>query len=201
MAQVAIVGGGPAGLAVALALRDAGVDVVVVERSSYTGYRVGEHITPDGVVLLSAFGLGAGALAAAGHRRTHGVRSAWGDGEFARTDYCFHPAGCGFNLSRPAFDAALAEAAHRRGATVWTGSTLVGARRSGGGWELKMAGDGGCRCLQADVVVDASGRRASFARGQGATVHALDHQIAMISFLARGAGVSLPPEDTVLVET
>src|SRR5262249_62290413 len=32
-------------------------------------------------------------------------------------------------------------------------------------------------------------------------IHVLDHQIAMISCLARGAGVSLPPEDTVLVET
>jgi glycine/D-amino acid oxidase-like deaminating enzyme len=52
-----------------------------------------------------------------------------------------------------------------------------------------------------DVVVDASGRRAPFARGQGATVHALDNQIAMISFLARGAGVSPLSEDTVLVET
>jgi flavin-dependent dehydrogenase len=183
MSKVVIVGGGPAGLTVALTLREAGVDVVVVERSGYTGYRVGEHITPDGVLLLSAFGLGAEVLAAAGHRRTHGVRSAWGGGEFARSDYLFHPAGCGFNLSRPAFDAALAEAARRRCATVWTGSTLVDACRSGGRWALEVAGDGGRRCLQADVVVDASGRRAPFARGQGATVHALDNQIAMISFL------------------
>ena len=47
---VLIVGGGPAGLATALELAHQHIAAMVVERSAYNDLRIGEHLTPPGVL-------------------------------------------------------------------------------------------------------------------------------------------------------
>ena len=49
---VLIIGGGPAGLATALELAHQHIAAVVIERSAYDDLRIGEHLTPLGVLQL-----------------------------------------------------------------------------------------------------------------------------------------------------
>ena len=99
-AAVLVVGGGPAGLATASALAGKGVDVSVVERSDYRDIRIGEHIAPAAVHDLRAMGFPASDGEDA-HLRSSGVDAWWGGSTASHMDYLFHPAGRGFNLSRP----------------------------------------------------------------------------------------------------
>jgi flavin-dependent dehydrogenase len=196
---VVVAGGGPAGIAVALALKAANLEVLVIERSAYCTSRVGEHITPDGRGALCE--LWAGHLAdGAGHMKCFGVRSAWGSPALDRTDYFFHPFSFGLNLSRPQFDAHLANLARQQGISVETRSKCVDARRTVDGWQIEVVSDGRRHRVVADFIVDASGRSASFARSQGSRLIALDNQIAIVGFLRAFRGAAVQGEETILIE-
>lgn len=85
--DVLVFGGGPAGAATALAARRRGLSVVV-ERSVSLGVRVGEHLSPSTLSLLARLGI-LGSVAAGQHRRSAGVRSAWGEADLRDRDYLF----------------------------------------------------------------------------------------------------------------
>jgi flavin-dependent dehydrogenase len=178
---VLIVGGGPAGLATALALSRLGVAAVVVERSAYDNRRVGEHLTPAGVLQLRAFDPGFEASAGP-HRRSAGVTAYWGSETANHTDYFLHPGQYGLNLSRPQFDADLAHTAEASGIRIRRGASLARAIRSNAAWQVDIDCDGGTDQVTASFVVDATGRAATFARRQGAKIHAHDRQVAVAAF-------------------
>ena len=74
----------------------------------------------------------------------------------------------GFLLDRVRFEDGLTEQAGERGAEILAPYRLQSAAYEDGQWELMIEGRGReCR-LQADWVIDASGRQASFARRAGA---------------------------------
>jgi 2-polyprenyl-6-methoxyphenol hydroxylase-like FAD-dependent oxidoreductase len=50
--MVLVVGGGPAGLATAIALAEQNIAALVVERGVYDDGRIGEHLEPSAVVQL-----------------------------------------------------------------------------------------------------------------------------------------------------
>src|SRR5690349_9257845 len=94
-AAVLIVGGGPAGLATAMELARRHISSVVVERSSYDDLRIGEHLTPAGVLQLKALNLG---LPAHLHSPSAGVIAYWGSETANYMDYFLHPGQRGLNL-------------------------------------------------------------------------------------------------------
>jgi len=55
--DVALLGGGPAGCAAALALARHGFSIALIERSSYDNVRVGETLPPEVRVLLQSLGV------------------------------------------------------------------------------------------------------------------------------------------------
>jgi len=56
--RVAVIGGGPAGSSCALALANGGVsDILVVEASSYSGFKVGESIPPESRMLIRSLNI------------------------------------------------------------------------------------------------------------------------------------------------
>jgi flavin-dependent dehydrogenase len=178
---VLIIGGGPAGLATAIELARLNVAAVVVERSAYDDRRLGEHLTPAGALQLRAFDRGFQAPAGL-HGRSAGVTAYWGSETANHTDYFLHPGQYGLNLSRPQFDADLALAAESSGIKILRAASLQRAVRSSAAWQVDIDRDGGTDQVTATFVVDATGRPATFARGQGARIHAHDRQVAVAAF-------------------
>jgi flavin-dependent dehydrogenase len=179
--SVLIVGGGPAGLATAIELAGRGLSALVVERSNYDDVRVGEHLQPSAVLQLRAIA-SRSSLPLAAHAASAGVEAYWGSQAPSYMDYFFHPGQHGLNLSRPRFDADLARACELSGATVLRSATLTRALRTEAGWEVEIAMDGAVRNGLVSVIVDATGRAATFARSQGAKVRAHDRQVAVVAF-------------------
>lgn len=178
---VLIMGGGPAGLALALALSQTGVRVWVAESSNYTEPRIGEHLTPDGIQALNSL-IPDRPLSSKVHQSSSGVDAYWGGSAPNQMDYLFHPIGAGANLSRPTFDRDLAAKCRRAGARIALSAVLKFATWKGTYWAVALAAAGGSIELSPALIVDATGRRASFARSQGATILEGDQQIALVQF-------------------
>jgi flavin-dependent dehydrogenase len=179
--SVLIVGGGPAGLATALELAHRRIAALVVERSAYNDLRVGEHLTPAGVLQLRALDPEFRTLADI-HRESAGVTAYWGSETANHTDYFLHPGQYGLNLSRPRFDADLARAAESSGVTILRLASLKRAVRGNGVWQVDIDCDGSTDQITVSFIVDATGRLATFSRQQGARVHAHDRQVAVVAF-------------------
>lgn len=187
--HVVVIGGGPAGLATALALLDLGHTVTLIERSGYDDVRVGEHLTPDAVPDL----VGLSVLDVIGrdeHHRCPGVQSAWGSPDIVAQDYIFSPYGDGLNLSRPAFDRTLAEEVKRRGAAVHTATRLVNLKHDGGAWDVTLGRKGNRWKLRAAYLVDATGRTCGVARKLGCRPIVIDSLCGLAGFMSPVPGGS-----------
>jgi flavin-dependent dehydrogenase len=197
--EVAIVGGGPAGCATAMALRRLGIDdVLVVEAGRYDRVRLGESIPPESRIALERLGALDGFLAA-GHEPCLGSCSAWGDGTLGYNDFMFNPHGHGWHLDRRRFDASLAWAAVEAGAELAIGCDFKRADRSlRAPFELRLApGVGTPTTVRARFVVDASGRRSHFARSMGARQLFHDRLTCVAGFM-RATSESRPIRLTML---
>lgn len=182
--RVAILGGGPAGCATALALARLGVDgVVVVEAGVYDTVRVGESLPPDARTLLARLGV-LETFLADGHDAAFGNCSSWGSDDLGYNDFVFNPHGHGWHLDRRRFDAMLAAEAAAAGVRVLAGTSFLGVERDGGRLLLDLRDPGGGRRrLAAELAVDATGFRALLARSKGARKVYLDRLICVYGFL------------------
>jgi len=195
-----IIGGGPAGLATAIALARLRIGSVVVERTAYADLRVGEHLAPAGVLKLRALDAGSH-LRLESHGMSAGVDAYWGSETVSHMDYFRYPGQRGVNLSRPRFDAELARACERSGATVLREASLLHAHPTDSGWDVSVAVNGDTRHFTVGLIVDASGRAATFARRQGARVRAEDRQIAIACFTEHVEGSTDTRSTVETVET
>jgi len=115
-----IVGGGPAGLATALAAARAGLSVRVLDcRRPPIDKACGEGLMPDGVALLEALGV---VVPREDCARLHGIR--WIDGETV-VDGRF-PGGAGLGIRRTRLHGAMVEAASRTGIDIDWGVNVRG---------------------------------------------------------------------------
>jgi flavin-dependent dehydrogenase len=185
--EVLIVGGGPAGLATAIELARQGLAAMVIERSAYDDLRIGEHLQPASVLRLRAMSSRSN-LPLDGHFASAGVVAYWGSGAASHMDYFLHAGQHGLNLSRPRFDAELARACELSGVTVRRFSSLLRAVRKDSTWDVEILADGAVTPLSTSIIVDATGRAATFARRQGARVRAHDRQVAVVAFANNANG-------------
>jgi len=110
--EVMIVGGGPAGLAAAIALRQRGIDCTVVEaRPAGIDKACGEGLMPDSRETLDQLGI---SLTAADGHPFHGIRFA---NSAHRVDACF-PCGTGIGVRRPHLHALLTARAEQTGVRI-----------------------------------------------------------------------------------
>lgn len=193
--RVAVLGGGPAGCATALALARLGVDgVVVVEVGRYEAVRIGESVPPDTRTPLARLGV-LEAFLADGHDACYGSCSSWGADELGYNDFLFNPHGHGWHLDRRSFDARLATAAAAAGVALRIGTRFLGVERDRRGGRPRLVLEdaaGERRRLAAELVVDATGHRALLARAMGARRVFLDKLICVTGFVDPAPEGSFP---------
>jgi flavin-dependent dehydrogenase len=154
--DVAVIGGGPAGTAVATALAHRGRTVAVFERSRFESLRVGETLGAEIQPLLRALGAW-DAFVALPQLPFRTVCSAWGSSELSERASITNPFGDGFHVDRTSFDLMLARVAERTGAALHIGSGFCRVTAHDTGFQIHLP-DG--PPVDARFVVDASGRGA-----------------------------------------
>jgi len=143
-----VIGGGPAGAAVATLLARAGVPVTLVEQYAEPRHKMcGEFLSTEAFDSLLAMGLDVGTLGAVPVRH---LRLA-GRGEYAGHDLPFEAQ----SLTRKVLDEAMLQMAAASGADVRRGERAEALERSETGWDVRMSG--GERLGAGDVFV-ASGK-------------------------------------------
>lgn len=191
--DVAIIGGGPAGAATAISLRQhaPALSVLLIEASSYDTHRIGETLPPPTRSLLEHLHLWKD-FGNLGAREVFATNAIWGAAKPVSNEFFLAPANTGWHVERTAFDAMLANAAQHRGAELRRGSAVRSLDWSGRDWKLRLA-DGSM--VGARFIVDATGGSAVFARRLGARITTVDRLIGITKFFQ-----SSSKEPGVLVE-
>lgn len=194
VADVVVVGAGPAGACTALALQRKGLSTTLIDRSPQPRWKIGETLAPEATAVLERIGA-ASVFQGGGHLRSNGVASAWGAAMLHNSEFIFRPEGCGWQLDRPRFERALIDAACRAGASLMTGQNVLAMRRQHHGWEVKTSGG----IVSAAHLVDASGSARVVARRLRLRHVAIDR---LVSLHFRLSGALNPDRDThTLVES
>jgi flavin-dependent dehydrogenase len=176
--EVIILGGGPAGAAAALALRQKGCSVGVVTKPASSAPRVGETVPPEIIRPLSRLGLWERFLAA-NHLPAPGTVVVWGDDRPYDNDSIFNPYGSSWHLERARFDSMLLDAAEAAGARVIGQSAIDCVRQVDAGWTVSVEGS---KRLVGDFVIDATGRAAWLGKRIGARRVRADGLVGLVRF-------------------
>lgn len=170
-ADVAIIGGGPAGAAAAITLARQGFDAVVIEKERFPRFHVGESLLPYQSALLERLGV-AEKVAASGFVPKYGAIFVSGDGS-AKSQIDFErslPEGSknAFQVDRGKFDELLLEHAREVGAEVLEEHTVTATETAAEDCRLRVRRpDGGEMEVRARWVIDASGQSSLLARRLG----------------------------------
>jgi flavin-dependent dehydrogenase len=165
--DVVVVGGGPAGTAAAVFLRQRGHDVLLLDEARFPRDKVcGEGVSPEAWRLLAAMGAADDVRALRPHP-LRGMELTSPDGTCFRGTYR-DAADTGFAARRLDLDACLLAAARRCGVEVREG-TRAGAliRRDGRVSGVLASNGAGDTPIEARLVVAADGRRSMVARQLG----------------------------------
>jgi flavin-dependent dehydrogenase len=104
-----------------------------------------------------------------------GIQSSWGTDELISTDFAPNANERGWLIDRFSFEKSFQETVQREGVSFFCGR-LKRAKQQNGGWQIK----GEDIEIEANWVIDASGRAAHFATGQGAIRHEDRSQFAVV---------------------
>ncbi|UGX94276.1 hypothetical protein G6321_00053580 [Bradyrhizobium barranii subsp. barranii] len=160
-----------------LVLAHLGRRVLLLNRSSARGRKVGEVLTPTAVAQLRAVGQ-VQLLTPGKHLPVVGGVSSWGRAGIVDREFSFDPRGTSWHLNRSIFDNDLLVAALTRGAKHHAGARFRRAQAlmNGRGWKVEFDNLGE---VTSSFVVDATGRASSFARHQGMRRRRHDRLIAL----------------------
>jgi len=177
--DVIVVGAGPAGSATALALRQRGLHVLVIDDGRATPPRMGESLPAVSRLALEELGLWQD-FQRQPYRPTYLVRSAWG-GELRDRSAIESGYGPDHHLDRAHFDAWLLAHAADAGAQLLRGARVLDARFRPQAqlWELSVTHDGRALAPRARYVIDATGRAAWLSRKLGGVRQHVDSTVGI----------------------
>jgi flavin-dependent dehydrogenase len=161
MADVCVIGAGPAGSTFAARMAQLGHHVQLIERQRFPRRRLGESLSPGVMTLLRAADMHE-AVEAAGFPAVKGVWVKWPDGPKLRED----TGAKGLLVDRGEFDLRLLDRARAFGVEVHQPASLRQQIWDGTKWCLTIDADGASECLNMDFVADASGRRIASPSGR-----------------------------------
>jgi menaquinone-9 beta-reductase len=168
-ADVIVVGAGPAGATAATYLARSGVDVLLLEKSSFPRDKIcGDGLTPRGVKQVLALGID---VSGEDWRRNRGLR-VLGGGHSIEFDWPVlqnYP-DYGLVRTRRDFDSMLADLAVKSGARMLQSTTVTGPvvdDRTGAITGVQTKTEGGPRTFSAPIVLAADGVSARLALGMG----------------------------------
>ncbi|MGL4437906.1 MAG: NAD(P)/FAD-dependent oxidoreductase [Bosea sp. (in: a-proteobacteria)] len=122
--DVAVVGAGPCGSALARMLAVGGAKVLLVDRGRFETRRPGELAQPDCRESLRKLGLEY-LLSPPFGVEVPSILSVWTEGKCQEHEYIRSPYGAAVSLNRQSFDEALARAAEAAGARLLTGAPCI----------------------------------------------------------------------------
>lgn len=153
MADICVVGAGPAGSAFAASMTRLGHQVWLLERARFPRRHLGESLSPGVLPLLERIGARERVEAAA-FPRVRSVRVHWQGAPAAFEDAREQ----GLLVDRGEFDRLLLDHARALGVQVLQAARVLRCRADPGGWCIDAATPRGSVQLHADFVAQASGR-------------------------------------------
>jgi len=157
---IGIIGGGPAGIASAIQLKQFGFYVHLFDASTSDKITVGEHLAAEAIHELKKLQIPENLLYKHSIPCAE-VQNAWGQPHIHFNESIFNPFGDSYILSRPDFDHALLSYCEQIGIRVFWNTRISKMNKIDSGWNLHYDGDE----LDVDFVVDASGRNSKFSFG------------------------------------
>jgi len=161
-----VVGAGPAGATAAAVLAEKGRNVVVLEKSRFPRYHVGESLMPYCYFTLERLGL-IDEINRIGFTQKQSVQFVTGDGKQSRPFYFFqhndHPSSVTWQVLRSQFDKMIADRATELGAEVREGARVTDlvSSESGAVCGVKGISEAGEEFeVRAPITIDATGRDA-----------------------------------------
>ncbi|MBI4277558.1 MAG: FAD-dependent oxidoreductase [Armatimonadetes bacterium] len=154
IADVLVIGAGPAGSATALDLARRGVGVVLVDRARFPRPKpCGDYLNPRAAAALQRLGLH-DTLRTCGGRVLRGLHIVTPKGRSAEVSF---PGTPGMAIERAHLDALLVRAAAGAGAILLEEHVVGAVEREGSGWTVRAAWRGRGVTLRADILVGADG--------------------------------------------
>lgn len=158
--DICIKGGGPAGSLLAKLLAERGWKTILLEGSDFSRPRVGETLAAQVPALLKSCNLEK-EFASIASKPSHGIYSAWTENEFVFKSHILNAVGHTLHVDRRDFDLMLFNAAHKAGVNTYKKARVQHVERRSNCWEITWQGDSGHQTGQADIFIDATGRKSA----------------------------------------
>ncbi len=159
MADVCVIGAGPAGSVFAARMAQLGHTVTLVERARFPRRHLGESLSPGVRPLLDTVGARE-AIESAGLQRVRRVLVHWDGDAHVRED----PREEGLLVDRGIFDQLLLDRAQSLGVRVLQPARAVERTKTAQGWAIQIVTETGTIVLRADFLADAGGRSSGAAQ-------------------------------------
>lgn len=155
--NIGIIGGGPAGIATAIRLKQYGFNIVLFDADTSEKITVGEHLAAEAMHELKKLKIPESLI----HKHSIPcveVQNAWATSEIHHNESIFNPFGNSYILSRPDFDLELLEYCKELGINIQSNTRISKVIQTEKGWNLTSQE----KNFIVDFLIDASGRTSKF---------------------------------------